>query len=56
LIDVPTQGCLLVSTGPAATGAVPLKFGTAFDVVGEHGQRDFRVNTKVRWMKEAFDA
>lgn len=34
---------------------VRVKLGTAFDVVGERRQTDFRVDSKARWMEEAFE-
>jgi len=34
---------------------VRVKLGTAFDVVGERRQTDFRVDTRARWMEEAFE-
>jgi hypothetical protein len=34
---------------------VRVKLGTAFDVVGERRAVDFKVDTKARWMEEAFE-
>ena len=32
-----------------------IKLGSAFDVVGERKQTDFRVDSKARWMEESFE-
>ncbi|HRQ63411.1 MAG TPA: hypothetical protein PKZ76_00860 [Xanthomonadaceae bacterium] len=32
-----------------------LKLGTAFDIVGERRQTDFRVDSKARWIEESFE-
>jgi hypothetical protein len=34
---------------------VRVKLGSAFDVVGERRQTDFNVDTKARWLEEAFE-
>jgi hypothetical protein len=34
---------------------VRVKLGSAFDVVGERHQTDFAVDTKARWLEEAFE-
>ena len=32
-----------------------MKLGSAFDVVGERKQTDFTVDTKAKWLEEAFE-
>ncbi len=32
-----------------------VKLGSAFDVVGERRQTDFKVDTKAKWLEEAFE-
>ncbi|MDW8479850.1 MAG: hypothetical protein RML12_08715 [Xanthomonadales bacterium] len=34
---------------------VTLRLGTAFDIVGERRQTDFRIDHKARWMEESFE-
>jgi hypothetical protein len=35
--------------------SVRVKLGSAFDVVGERRQTDFKVDTRARWLEEAFE-